>query len=269
MANYKIILQYEGTRYQGWQKQGNTDNTIQAKLEAVLSKMTGQKIEVDASGRTDAGVHALGQVANFHINTEKNGADGGESPANKIKSAGEIMEYMNFYLPEDIAVISIDEAPERFHSRLNAKGKTYCYRVVNSSIPHVFDRRYVHILEERPDIEAMEKALPCLIGTHDFKAFTSAKKGKKSTVRTIDEIRIEQAASASMKTAGVQDEIRFWYSGNGFLYHMVRIMTGTLLEVGLHKRKPEDIAEILRSGRRENAGELVPAKGLTLMEVRY
>ena len=269
MANYKIILQYEGTRYQGWQKQGNTDNTVQAKLEAVLSKMTGQKIEVDASGRTDAGVHALGQVANFHINTETNGADGGESPANKKKSAGEIMEYMNFYLPEDIAVISIEEVPERFHSRLNAKGKTYCYRVVNSGIPHVFDRRYVHILEERPDIEAMEKALPYLIGTHDFKAFTSAKKGKKSTVRTIDEIRIEQAVSASMKTAGTQDEIRFWYSGNGFLYHMVRIMTGTLLEVGLHKRKPEDIAEILKSGRRENAGELVPAKGLTLMEVRY
>lgn len=270
VANYKIILQYEGTRYQGWQKQGNTDNTIQSKLESVLSKMTGQKIEVDASGRTDAGVHALGQVANFHINTKPDGADGGESGMeNKKRSAGEIMEYMNFYLPEDIAVISIEEVPERFHSRLNAKGKTYCYRVVNSGIPHVFDRRYVHILEEKPDIRAMEKAVPFLLGTHDFKAFTSARKGKKSTIRTIDEIRIERTASMSMQLQGVQDEIRFWYSGNGFLYHMVRIMTGTLLEVGLHKRKPEDIAEILESGRRENAGELVPAKGLTLMEVRY
>lgn len=270
MANYKIILQYEGTRYQGWQKQGNTDNTIQAKLEAVLSKMTGQKIEVDASGRTDAGVHALGQTANFHINAEPDGTDIKASGAeNKKRSPGEIMEYMNFYLPEDIAVISVEEVSERFHSRLNAKGKTYCYRVVNSHIPHVFDRRYVHILEERPDIGAMKRALPYLTGTHDFKAFTSAKKGRKSTVRRIDEIRIEKAESASMSLQGVQDEIRFWYSGNGFLYHMVRIMTGTLLEVGLHKRKPEDIAEILESGRRENAGELVPAKGLTLMEVRY
>lgn len=266
MANYRIVLQYEGTRYQGWQKQGNTENTIQGKLEAILLKMTGQEIEVHASGRTDAGVHALGQVANFHIHTEQISTDG---ERNKKRSIGEIMEYMNFYLPEDIAVISIAEVPERFHSRLNAKGKTYCYRVVNSSIPHVFDRRYVHILEEEPDIKAMEKALPYLVGTHDFKAFTSAKKGKKSTVRTITEIRIEQAVSLSMGMKEKQDEIRFWYSGNGFLYHMVRIMTGTLLEVGLHRRKPEDIAEILASGQRENAGELVPAKGLTLMEVRY
>lgn len=245
MRNFKIVLQYEGSRYQGWQRQESTENTIQGKLEALLSKMTGKRVEVQGSGRTDAGVHAMGQVANFHIESTK-------SPA-------EIMEYMNFYLPEDIAVISIEEVGERFHSRLNAKGKTYCYRVMNSDIPHVFDRKYVHVIPEKLDVEAMRKAALLMEGTHDFKAFTSLKKSKKSTVRTVEQIRIEE----------IGDEVRFTFSGSGFLYHMVRIMTGTLLEVGLHKRKPEEITGILEKGFRENAGELVPAKGLSLMEVRY
>ncbi len=255
MRNFKMILQYEGTRFKGWQKQESTDNTIQGKLEALLSKMTGQKIEVQGSGRTDAGVHAFSQVANFHAETSM--------------QTEEMLRYLNFYLPEDIAVISLEEVPERFHSRLNAKGKTYCYRVIQSEIPHVFDRRYAHVVEEELDMEAMKAAAQYLEGTHDFKAFTSNKRSKKSTVRTVNEIKIEKVASTSMLPIGEQDEIRFTYSGNGFLYHMVRIMTGTLLEVGRHKRKPEEIADILSCGRRENAGELVPAKGLTLMEVRY
>ena len=255
MRNFKMILQYEGTRYQGWQKQESTENTIQGKLEALLSKMTGNRVEVQGSGRTDAGVHALGQVANFHADTQM--------------KAEEIMDYMNFYLPEDIAVISLIEVPERFHSRLNAKGKTYCYRVINSPLPHVFDRRYTHMVEEKLDVEAMRRAADILTGTHDFKAFTSNKRSKKSTVRTIYEIQIEKMPSVSMGSGDRKDEIRFTYSGNGFLYHMVRIITGTLLEVGTHKRMPEEIAEILASGQRENAGELAPAQGLTLMEVRY
>ena len=254
VRNFKVILQYEGTRYQGWQKQESTDNTIQGKLEALLSKMTGDKTEIQGSGRTDAGVHAMGQVANFHADTDK--------------TPEEIMEYMNRYLPEDIAVIEIEEVQERFHSRLNAKGKTYCYRVLNTVTPHVFDRRYVHMVEQPLDVEAMQKAAAYLIGTHDFKAFTSNKRSKKSTVRTIENITIEQTASA-LFPGGKKDEIRFTYSGNGFLYHMVRILTGTLLEVGMHRRKPEEVAEILACGLREKAGELVPAKGLTLMEVRY
>lgn len=254
MRNFKVILQYEGTRYQGWQKQESTDNTIQGKLEMLLSKMAGTKVEIQGSGRTDAGVHAVGQVANFHVDSEK-------TPA-------QIMEYMNAYLPEDIAVVDIEEVPERFHSRLNAKGKTYCYRVINTHVPHVFDRKYAHVVEQTLDVEAMQKAAAYLEGTHDFKAFTSHKRSKKSTVRTIDSILIEKV-SAPLFFDGRQDEIRFTFSGNGFLYHMVRILTGTLLEVGLHKRKPEEMTEILHSGLRENAGELVPAKGLTLMEVRY
>lgn len=245
MRNFKLILQYEGTRYQGWQRQESTDNTIQGRLEALLSKMTGQETLVQGSGRTDAGVHALAQTANFYADTEM--------------SCAEILSYMNRYLPEDIGVLSVEEVPERFHSRLNAVGKTYQYRVLTSPLPHVFDRRYVYPFLQPLDLEAMQRGSRYLIGTHDFQAFTSAKKGKKSTVRTIEEIDI----------ARVGDEIRFTYSGNGFLYHAVRILTGTLLAVGTGEKKPEDVLTIMEEGLRKNAGELVPAKGLTLMEVRY
>lgn len=245
MRNIKVILQYEGTRYQGWQKQESTENTIQGKLEALLTKMCGKKVEVDGSGRTDAGVHALGQVANFHIDNDM--------------TTAQIMEYMNMYLPEDIAVIDAKEVSERFHSRLNAKGKTYRYRVINSNIPHIFDRRYAYTLPEKLDVAAMKKAAEVLIGTHDFKAFTSNKRTKKSTVRTMEAITIEQNG----------DEIDVTFKGSGFLYHMVRIMMGTLLEVGLHERDVAQIEGLLREGTRAEAGALVPAKGLTLVEVRY
>lgn len=245
MRNIKVILQYEGTRYQGWQKQESTANTIQGKLESLLTRMCGRKVEVDGSGRTDAGVHALGQVANFHIETDK--------------TPREIMDYMNEYLPEDIAVIRAEEVPERFHSRLNARGKTYRYRVLNSDIPHIFDRRYVYELPEELDMDAMRRAADALCGTHDYKAFTSNKRSRKSTVRTVESIEIER----------IEDEIRFTFKGNGFLYHMVRIMMGTLLEVGMHKREAAQISGLFEAGTREDAGMLVPAKGLTLVEVRY
>ncbi len=245
MSNYKMVLQYEGTRYQGWQRQESTGNTIQGKLETLLTKMCGEKVEIQGSGRTDAGVHAKGQIANAHMETDK-------TPA-------EIMEYMNRYLPEDIGVISVEEVGDRFHSRLNAKGKTYCYRIINSEIPHVFERRYAYVYPKRLDLEAMREAASYLTGTHDFASFTSAKKSKKSTVRTIDEIRIEVTG----------DLINIFYSGNGFLFHMVRILTGTLLEVGTGERRPEEMKELLMQKKRDCAGVLVPACGLTLLEVRY
>lgn len=245
MGNYKIILQYEGTKYQGWQRQDSTENTIQGKLERLLTKMCGEPIEIQGSGRTDAGVHAFGQVANFHSNTQL--------------SCEEILEYMNRYLPEDIGVIWVERVPERFHSRLNAKGKVYCYRVMTGTIPHVFDRRWVYEHPGKLDVEAMKRAAEQLLGTHDFKAFTSAKKGKKSTVRTIEEIDIAENG----------DEICFTYRGDGFLYHMVRILTGTLLEIGEGKRSAKDIPKVLESKNRENAGFLAPAKGLALMKVFY
>ncbi len=245
LRNFKIVIQYEGTRYQGWQRQESTGNTLQGKFESLLSKIAGSPVEIQASGRTDAGVHAYGQVANFHMETKL--------------APEKLLEKMNQYLPEDVAVISIEEVPERFHSRLNAKGKTYRYRVLNSPVPHIFERRYVHQCPEDLDVEAMQKAASFLVGKHDFKAFTSAKKSKKSTVRIIDSIEIDRH----------NDEIWFTFSGNGFLFHMVRILVGTLLEVGRGQRKPEDIPAVLESGKRENAGELAPAKGLALMEVRY
>lgn len=246
MRNFKIILQYEGTRYQGWQRQDSTGNTIQGKLEAILGKMTGLGfVQVDGSGRTDSGVHALGQVANFKIDTEM--------------TKEQVMDYINQYLPEDIGVISISEVPERFHSRLNAKGKTYRYRIWNSTIPCVFERKYVHVLAERLDMDAMKKAAFYFAGKHDFKAFTSNKKSKKSTVRTIESITIERSGN----------ELVLTYHGDGFLYHMVRILTGTLIEVGLGKRSPDSIPELLEHGTRDMAGELAPAKGLCLVEVRY
>ena len=255
MRNFKIVLQYEGTRYKGWQKKGkgegdssssaSPENTIQGKLERLLSRIAGKPVEIQGSGRTDAGVHAYGQVANFHMDTD-------DTPE-------ALMEKINSYLPEDIGVISVEEVPERFHSRLNAKSKTYRYRVLNSAVPHIFERRYVYQVPEHLDMEAMRRAAILLTGSHDFKAFTSAKKGKKSTVRTVDSIQIDR----------VGDEIHFTFSGNGFLYHMVRILMGTLLEVGTGAKKPEDMTAILESGSRECAGPLVPACGLALMEVRY
>ena len=245
LKNYKAILQYEGTRYQGWQKQITTDNTIQGKLETLLSKMADAKVEVNSSGRTDAGVHAYGQVINFACDTDK--------------SPKEIMDYMNQYLPEDIGVISLQQAGDRFHARLNATGKVYCYRILNSEIPHIFDRRYVFQIPEKLDIEAMKKGISYLEGKHDFKAFTAKKNTKKSTVRTIYEIKLEQKG----------EELQFTFRGDGFLYHMVRILMGTLIEIGLHKRTPESIQEALQTGERGKAGFLAPAQGLALMEVFY
>ncbi len=266
MKNYKITIQYEGGRFQGWQRQTSTDNTIQGKIESILSKMCNMPVEINGAGRTDAGVHARGQVANFRINTDK--------------SPRQIMDYLNQYLPEDIAVVSIEEADERFHARLNAKGKHYQYRLRIADTTDVFSRRTVCTYAEIPkngladkvsefngktvntaaslDVKAMREAAELLSGKHDFKAFTSNHRTKKSTVRTID-IHIKETA----------EELIFDYTGDGFLYHMVRILTGTLIEVGEGKRTPQSMKDILASGERANAGVLVPAKGLTLVEVYY
>ena len=245
MRNFRIVIQYEGTRYQGWQKQGSTENTLQGKFEQLLTRIAGVPTQIHASGRTDAGVHAYGQVANFLMDTDM--------------TPGEMMEQLNRYLPEDVAVISCVEAAPRFHSRLNAVSKTYRYRILNSGVPHVFDRKFVWQVEEGLDLEKMRSAAKVLCGTHDFAAFTSAKKSKKSTVRTITDIRI----------CRVGDEVQLTFEGDGFLFHMVRILTGTLVEVGLGKRPVSDMEQLLIKGQRELAGPLVPAKGLALMEVRY
>lgn len=246
--NIRIILQYEGTRYDGWQRQGNTDNTVQGRLEAVLSRMAGGPVEVAGSGRTDKGVHAAGQVANFHLPDRESGWD----PA-------EVRACLNKYLPEDIRVLSACEAAPRFHSRLNAKGKTYCYRVETGEKRDVFSRRQVCALGQPLDLAAMRRAAGYLEGTHDFRGFSSLKRFKKSTVRIMESVEIQ--------TDGT--ETAFFYTGDGFLYNMVRIVTGTLVEVGLGLRSPESVEEILRTGDRALAGRTMPPEGLTLMSVSY
>ena len=243
--NYKLLLQYDGTKLNGWQKQGNTDNTIQGKLEAILEKMYGMYVEIHGSGRTDAGVHALGQVANFR--------------APEMFSLDEILNTLNEYLSKDIRVLSVEEVDERFHARLTAKGKTYEYRIDNGKIANVFQRKFT-MREENPlDLEAMRAAAIQFLGTHDFKTFCANKKMKKSTVRTITSIEIKE----------MDGIVSIRYTGNGFLYNMVRILTGTLIEVGRGKRKPAEMADVIHAKDRGAAGFTAPAQGLFLVEVDY
>lgn len=243
--NYKITLQYEGTRYDGWQKQGNTENTIQGKLENVLSKMTGSEVEVHGSGRTDAGVHALAQVANFYLEEEL--------------EPEQVKEYLNLYLPDDIAVIKAGRAQERFHSRLSAVKKIYTYQIETGRKRDVFTRRLQYGLGRRLDVEAMKQAAVLLSGTHDYRSFCGNRKMKKSTVRTVEVIDIKQDGSRVVLT----------FVGNGFLQNMVRIMTGTLIEVGLGKRKAQTMKDILDARDRQAAGVTAPAEGLCLAGVLY
>ena len=245
VKNYKIIVSYDGTRYNGWQKQKNVESTIQGKLEALLTRLAGKEVTVQGSGRTDAGVHALGQVANFRMDTEL--------------SEGELFQAMNQYLPEDIAVLELKTASDRFHSRLSAVGKTYCYRIYTGEAKPVFDRKYVWQLPERPDVSRMRKAAAFLLGQHDFRSFCGNKHMNKSTIRRLDRIEIVEDG----------EELRLVFEGNGFLQNMVRILTGTLVECGLGERSPEEMKEILEARDRSASGQMAPARGLTLVEVRY
>ena len=245
MKNYKLTLSYDGTKYNGWQRLASTDNTIQQKVETVLSRLLDQPVEVSASGRTDAGVHARAQVCSFRAEAEL--------------GCEELLAALRQYLPKDIGALSLEEASPRFHARLNCRAKTYLYRVWTSEQPNVFERNYVYPLPVVLDISAMRKAAGYLQGEHDFSAFTNAKKMKKSPVRRIDEILLDEK----------EEELQIYYTGNGFLYNMARILTGTLLEIGEGVRSPEEIPGILSAGKRENAGFLAPAGGLILWEVRY
>lgn len=247
-CNIKVVLQYDGSRYDGWQKQTNTDRTIQGKLEQILEKMAGTPIEVHGSGRTDAGVHALGQVANFHL-----------PESCSSMSEEDIRTYINRYLPEDIAVLSAQKVGERFHSRLNAVSKTYCYRIETAAKKNVFERRYVYGLGENLDVQSMKMAASALVGKHDFRSFCSLKRVKKSTVRTISDIEITMHGSVC--------ELRF--KGDGFLYNMVRILSGTLIEVGLKKRTFQSVSEALLACDRSRAGFCAPPEGLFLEKVEY
>ena len=244
MRNFKLELSYDGSRYRGWQRQGNTGVTIQGKLEDILSRALEQPVEVNGAGRTDAGVHARQQTASFRADTPLSCAD--------------ILALLRAHLPEDIGAVSLTEAPPRFHARLNCTGKTYVYRIWNNALPCVFERKYVWKLPEALDEGKMRKAAALLVGEQDFAAFHTGR-SKKSTVRRLDRIDIRRSG----------EELRIALSGNGFLYNMARIIVGTLVEVGQGKRAADDVQRILESHDRAQAGPTAPPQGLWLWETRY
>ena len=247
--NFKLIVSYDGTRYFGWEHQPNTDMTIQGKLETVLTRMVGlpenKPVTVIGAGRTDAGVHARAMTCNVLLNTEM--------------TPEEIQAYMNHYLPEDISVNEVRHAADRFHSRFNAVGKTYRYTLWYGASKPVFDRKYVTVLDKAPNIDRMREAAELMTGTRDYKCFCGNPKIKKSTVRTVDTIRIDIQGNY----------IRLYFHGNGFLQNMVRIMTGTLISVGYGEIRPEEIPGIIESKDRKNAGPTAPPQGLCMMKVDY
>ncbi len=248
--NYRFILSYDGTRYYGFERQPNTPMTIQGKVETVLSRMlfgeaASSEVKLIGAGRTDAGVHARAMTANAFLDTDLN--------------ESEILSYVNQYLPADISVNEVKIVSDRFHSRYNALGKTYRYTCWTRISKPVFDRKYVTILPGVPDVDAMRKAAQCLEGTHDFKSFCGNTHMKKSTVRYLETVRIEESGPY----------IRFYFHGNGFLQNMVRILTGTLLEVGFGRLKAEEMKGILEGCDRKLSGPTAPPEGLCLMKVNY
>jgi tRNA pseudouridine38-40 synthase len=245
MRNLKMTIQYDGSRYRGWQKQKDVDLTIQSKIENVLSKMTGEDIQVIGCGRTDTGVHAENYIANFHTNYDA--------------AIEDMLDYLYEYLPEDIVVKDMKDTSERFHARYNVKAKTYVYSINNNKYRDVFNRKYTYHVAEELDLNEMKIAAEALIGTHDFQSFTSLKPETKSTIRTINYINIID------KSNMIEIEI----NGNGFLINMVRIITGTLLEVGKGNLKASELERILKEKKRSEAGPTAAAKGLRLKDIQY
>ncbi|MGO0882633.1 tRNA pseudouridine(38-40) synthase TruA [Clostridioides difficile] len=245
MRNIKMIVAYDGSRYKGYQKLGDNDMTIQEKLESVLSKMTNETIEIIGSGRTDMGAHARGQVINFKTNC--------------MDSLDKIQKYLYEYLPEDIVVKTVEEVDERFHSRYNVKSKTYLYRIDNNKYHNPFMRKYAAHISKKLDLDRMRKASEYLIGEHDFTSFASSKSKKKSNIREIYSINIKEN----------DDIVEIYVEGNGFLYNMVRIIVGTLIDVGLKRKAPQDIKSMLELKDRSKSSDTAPAKGLCLWKVKY
>ncbi len=263
--NFKMILEYDGSRYNGWQRQGNTHNTIQGKLEEILSKYFEQDIEVHGSGRTDAGVHAMGQVINFKIDKYKFYKSTPEYETENRLHENNLQQALNSYLPEDIRIISLNIVDDRFHARLNAKCKTYRYKLCLSPKKNVFERKYCASLPETThllNIDAMKLASLYLLGEHDLIGFSDTKT-KKSTIRRIDSITFSQENINNCEYLIVD------FTGNGFLYHTVRLMMGTLIQIGLEKCTPDIIKKILDSKDRKQVPYMAPAEGLYLMNVEY
>lgn len=246
MRNIRLTLEYDGSRYSGWQRLGKeeSDNTIENKLLEVIKRMAGEEVELNCASRTEVGVHAYAQVVNFKTNS--------------TLKALEIKNYLNRYLPMDIAVLEVAEMPERFHATLNAKSRTYLYRIAIGDAPSVFERKYTYYCFHKPDIGLMKAAAQKLIGVHDFRIFSSVKKNK-STQKEIYLIDIYQDAK----------EIQITIKANDFLHNMARMLVSTLLEIGLKNRRPEDIDKLLDPASDEAGSAPASAQGLFLQEVEY
>ena len=243
--NYKLKISYDGSRYFGWEHQPDRE-TIQGKIETVLARMVDKDmVDVIGAGRTDAGVHARAMIANVQLDTQM--------------SPEEIRDYANRYLPDDIAILEVREAADRFHARYKAVGKTYQYTCFDGPVKPVFDRKYYTPLDQELDVEAMQEAAHFLEGKHDYKRFCGNSRMKKSTVRIVDTITVRRRKGYVYLT----------FHGTGFLQNMVRIMSGTLIEVGLGRKRPEEVGEILEACDRKVAGPTAPAKGLCLLKVDY
>ena len=245
LKNFKITIEYDGSAYHGWQRQAN-DQTIQGEIEKALMTMTGKKVTLTGSGRTDAGVHAFSQAANFHCDTEM----GSEA----------FQKGLNSFLPGDIVITACKQVPENFHARYDVKSKTYHYRILNRPLPAAIYRQHAWHIRKKLDLSAMRSALYHTIGTHDFKAFEGAGSPRANTIRCIinaDLIEMDNGYLA------------FEIEGEGFLRFMVRNIVGTLVDVGLGKITPADFNRILASKDRNLASATAPAHGLFLMHVKY
>ncbi|MCK4390603.1 MAG: tRNA pseudouridine(38-40) synthase TruA [Desulfobacterales bacterium] len=276
MQNFKLIIEYDGTGYHGWQSQSNTC-TIQGTIEDALKTMTGQSVTLIGSGRTDAGVHATGQVANFRVETRL---------TSDIFARG-----LNSLLPSDIVIKDCATVDETFHARYDARSKVYDYRVLNRPIPAALFRQYAWHVKKRLDLEAIRTAILCLEGQHDFSAFEAAGSPRSSGVRTIINVNLTghevqcfgarlrldglkrgtscQAARRNLAPKDRDGYVVFRIEADGFLRHMVRNIVGTLVDVGLGKISPEAFKDILISKDRKQAGATAPAHGLCLEEVKY
>ena len=245
MPNFKITIEYDGSAYHGWQRQAK-DRTIQGEIENALMTMTGDRFTVTGSGRTDAGVHALNQTANFRCATSL-------TPEVFLKG-------LNSLLPEDIVITSCKVVPEKFHARYDVKSKVYHYRILNRLLPAAISRQYAWHIRKKLDLEAMKEAICCILGSHDFKAFEGSGSPRASSIRSI--INADFVITDN-------DYIVLRIEGDGFLKFMVRNIVGTLVDVGLDKITPDDFKQILVSKDRNLAGITAPAHGLFLMEVKY
>ena len=245
MRNIKLTIEYDGKDFNGWQKQPDKLN-IQGSIEAAIEQITCEKVELNASGRTDAGVHALGQIANFKTNSDL--------PIEKLPIA------INSKLKKSIRIIKAEEVDDRFHSRLSCKRKTYRYVINNSPVASAIYRNLETHIPQKLDIGKMKQAVKYFEGEHDFKAFKASGTSSKSSVRTIYKAEIGEMPN---------NRIYIELTGNGFLYNMVRIIAGTLVDVGLEKIKPEDVSDIINQGKRELAGKTLSPNGLYLLNVEY